>query len=377
VKFLLFRQIQNDCWQNYSFDRFASNRLSYWFWHDAFAMAQRGEPPRKIFSRKNGTRTKKKGIFVGEGLSFLATIALVMEYMRNSLIFSLLAISAIATHVDASAQTDSAHSLNVMSFNLRYNNPEDGVNAWPLRKELVANTLRFHHADLIGVQEALHGQLEDLSEMLPEFKWLGVGRDDGKTQGEYSAILYRHARFELLEQGNFWLSENPQQAGSVGWDAAITRIVTWAKFRDLHSGETFYHFNTHFDHMGQKAREESAKLLRARIAQIPTKFQVIVTGDFNAEETSAVYRTMTEERAAQGKTTQLRTLKNTRDISALPHHGPLWTFHGFGKAQPRTRIDYIFVSEGVRVLRHAAIYDFGEEHYPSDHLPVLAEVLLE
>ncbi len=297
--------------------------------------------------------------------------------MRTFVIFTLLAVFAMAPHLDANAQTDAAHSINVMSFNLRYNNPEDGVHAWPLRKELVAKTLRFHQADLIGVQEALHEQLEDLSQMLPEYKWVGVGRDDGKMKGEYSAIVYRHARFELLEQGNFWLSENPQQAGSVGWDAAITRIVTWTKFRDLRSGASFFHFNTHFDHVGQKAREESAKLLRARITQVPSALPVIVTGDFNAEELSPVYKFLTAESHTQGTPTQLRTLENTRYISALPHHGPAWTFHGFGKAQQRIWIDYIFVSEGVRVLRHAAIYDYGEERYPSDHLPVLAEVLLD
>ena len=258
-----------------------------------------------------------------------------------------------------------------MSFNLRYNTPNDGVHAWPLRKELVATTIRFHRAEVIGVQEALHDQMMDLEQMLPEYKWVGVGRDDGKTQGEYAAIFYRHARFELLASGNFWLSEKPEQAGSVGWDAAITRLVTWAKLRDGGSGKTFFHFNTHFDHMGQQAREESAKLLRARITAIAGTEAVVLTGDFNATEASPVYKILVEAAPP------LRMLKNARALSTLPHHGPDWTFHGFGKTTERTTIDFIFVSEGMRVLRHAALFEYGEERYPSDHLPVFAEVVLE
>lgn len=269
------------------------------------------------------------------------------------------------------ARDDGAHTINVMSFNLRYNTPNDGAHAWPERKELVATTIRFHRADVIGVQEALHDQMRDLEQTLPEHKWVGAGRDDGKTQGEYAAIFYRHARFELLESGSFWLSEKPEQAGSVGWDAAITRMVTWAKFRDLRSGKTFFHFNTHFDHLGQKAREESAKLLRARITALAREAAVVLTGDFNATEASPVYKILVAE--AQPR----RWLKNARTISTLPHHGPDWTFHGFGKAPERTTIDFIFVSEAVRVLRHAALYEYGEERYPSDHLPVFAEVILK
>ena len=273
--------------------------------------------------------------------------------------------------VAPTAGQESAPTINAMSFNLRYNTPNDGVHAWPLRKELVATTIRFHRAEVIGVQEALHDQMMDLEQMLPEYKWVGVGRDDGKTQGEYAAIFYRHARFELLASGNFWLSEKPEQAGSVGWDAAITRLVTWAKLRDGGSGKTFFHFNTHFDHMGQKAREESAKLLRARITAIAGTEAVVLTGDFNATEASPVYKILVEAAPP------LRMLKNARALSTLPHHGPDWTFHGFGKATERTTIDFIFVSEGMRVLRHAALFEYGEERYPSDHLPVFAEVVLE
>lgn len=294
-----------------------------------------------------------------------------MMRMRTTMIFSLLAIFAIGLPLGANAQENAAHSINVMSFNLRYNTPNDGANAWPERKELVATTIFFHRADLLGVQEALHEQMLDMQQTLTEFKWVGVGRDDGKTQGEYSAIFYRHARFEMIEHGNFWLSETPEQVGSVGWDAAITRIVTWARFKDKRSGKTFLFCNTHFDHMGQKAREESAKLLRARSAALARNVPIIITGDFNANEASLVYQTM----IAPPEKDQ-RIMKNARALSALPHVGPAWTFHGFGKATERPWIDYIFVSEGVRVLRHAALYEYGEERYPSDHLAVFAELEL-
>jgi endonuclease/exonuclease/phosphatase family metal-dependent hydrolase len=267
-------------------------------------------------------------------------------------------------------------SVNVMSFNIRYNNPDDGENAWPHRKELVANTILFHRADLVGVQEALKGQLDDLSILLPDYAWLGKGRDDGGEKGEYSAILYRKGRFDLLQSGTFWLSEAPERPGSIGWDAAITRVVTWAKFEDKYSSKEFYLFNTHFDHIGERARQESAKLILKRIQDLAAATGVIVTGDFNSPETSPAYQTLT---GAQTQATLKKEafLFDTRSESNLPHFGPAYTFHGFGQATERTRIDYIFVSRHFKVLRHAALAEPVEGRYASDHLPVLAEVDLE
>jgi endonuclease/exonuclease/phosphatase family metal-dependent hydrolase len=152
------------------------------------------------------------------------------------------------------------HYLRVMTFNIRYDEPRDKENAWPNRKELVASMIRFHHADLVGLQEALKRQLDDLEKLLPEYAWVGVGRGDGKTEGEYSAILYRKIRFTYLASSTFWLSETPDVA-SMGWDAAYPRIVTWVKLKDNRTSKTFFHFNTHFDNRGVLAREESSKLL--------------------------------------------------------------------------------------------------------------------
>jgi endonuclease/exonuclease/phosphatase family metal-dependent hydrolase len=186
-----------------------------------------------------------------------------MSWKRNSLIIALIAISAYAA---VGQPTGSSIALRAMSFNIRYDEPRDGVNAWSNRKTKVGDVIRFHKADLVGVQEALLSQLRDLERMLPDFEWCGVGRTDGKESGEYSAILYRKARFQLLECKTFWLSETPDKPGSMGWDAAYPRIVTWARFRDHGSGRTFFHFNTHFDHRGQKARVESAALILTKIA---------------------------------------------------------------------------------------------------------------
>ncbi len=267
----------------------------------------------------------------------------------------------------------SSASVNVMTFNIRYNNPNDGENAWPRRQELVANLVRFHEIDLLGVQEALKDQMDDLSQLLPELSWIGVGRDDGRTKGEFSAILFRQTRFTLLQQGTFWLSPTPELPGSIGWDAAITRVCTWGKFRDRNTGKIFLLFNTHFDHIGEKARGESAKLILKNLQALAPTEPIIVTGDFNANENSVVYQTLT---ASTNENSNFRLL-DTHIISQLPHYGPLWTFHGFGAATERPMIDYIFVNHRVTVRRHGTIAEAIDGRYASDHLPVMTELVLD
>lgn len=257
--------------------------------------------------------------------------------------------------------------VRVMSFNIRYNEPRDGVNAWPNRKQKVADVIRFHKADLIGVQEAQIGQLEDLEKLLPDFAWCGVGRTDGKRDGEYSAILYRKQRFKILECITFWLSETPDAAGSKGWDAAFPRIVTFAKFRDIRSKKTFYHFNTHFDHMGVKARLESAKMIIGRIKNASGGAQSILTGDLNVKEDTEAYKTLAA--ADSG-------LKDARYTSINGHFGGASTFNAFKEMQPGNKIDYIFVTPGIRVFEHGILSDNWDGLWASDHLPVLAEVVL-
>jgi endonuclease/exonuclease/phosphatase family metal-dependent hydrolase len=155
-----------------------------------------------------------------------------------------------------------SQEVNVMTFNIRYNTKNDSLNAWPYRKDNAASQIRFHNVHILGVQESLHEQMMDLSQLLLKYKYTGVGRDDGKIKGEYSAIFYDTTRLKLMESSTFWLSLTPDVPGSKSWDAAITRIVTWAKFKDAISKKIFYVFNTHFDHIGKEARRESAKLLK-------------------------------------------------------------------------------------------------------------------
>jgi endonuclease/exonuclease/phosphatase family metal-dependent hydrolase len=253
----------------------------------------------------------------------------------------------------------------VMTFNIRYNNPQDGPNAWPHRIEMVASMIRFHKADIVGLQEALLGQLNDLQEQLPEYTWFGAGRDDGDKKGEFSAILYKPADFELLKQSTFWLSETPNTPGK-GWDAMLPRVVTWGRFRHKESKNIFYIFNTHFDHRGEMARRESAKLLVRKVSEIAEDSPFVVTGDFNSDPDSKPYDIITNK------------LVDSRKVSRQPPHGPVSTSTGFRNIDPeRQPIDYVFVKPGLQVLSHGTLSDTMHGRFPSDHLPVIAEILIE
>jgi endonuclease/exonuclease/phosphatase family metal-dependent hydrolase len=272
-----------------------------------------------------------------------------------------------------SAQSD---PLRLMSFNIRLPNPGDGINYWDNRRSLVTSVVQFHRADLLGVQEAFRRQLDELVSDMPEYDWFGVCRTDGSIHpdpdNEFSAILYRKDRFERLDGNTFWLSETPDTVGSKGWDAALPRIVTWAKFRDKSNGNIFFHFNTHFDHMGERAREESAKLLLEKVKNIAGEKPVVITGDFNSTDTSAAYKTMTSNTVAYHFTDALL-------VSKQPHHGPMGTFSGSFTLPGvgENRIDFIFIHGHVIVNTHAIISDSWDGRLPSDHLPVLAEIVLK
>lgn len=287
-----------------------------------------------------------------------------MGHYIRALIIAFCAVTSAG--INETYAQPAAKPLRVMSFNIRYDEPRDKENAWPNRKELVASMIRFHRADLVGVQEALKHQLEDLEKLLPGYHWVGVGRDDGKEAGEFSAILYRKSRLAIIENATFWLAEKPSVPGSKGWDAAFPRIVTWAKFQDSASGKTFFHFNTHFDHRGVRAREESARLLLERIESIAGSTPLIVTGDFNFNEASTGYKILV------GKD----SLRDARYASQHGHHGPTSTFNEFKALVPEWRIDYVMVKGSVKVLQHGALADTWDGQFPSDHLPVLAEVLI-
>ena len=255
--------------------------------------------------------------------------------------------------------------LRVMTFNIRYNEPRDNENAWPNRKEKAAGVIRFHKADIVGVQEALIGQLKDLEVLLPDFTWCGAGRDDGMEKGEFSAILYRKGRFKLLDSKTTWLSETPLVAGSKGWGAHYARVITWAKFYDRVTKKTFFHLNTHFDHEIERSRQESARIMLKQASELPGKLPFIITGDFNTVEDSEPYRILT----AAGN-----HIKDAGHSSLNPNFGPTSTFNAFGPLQPKRKIDYIFVRDDVIVTEHGVLADQWDGLWASDHLPVLAEI---
>lgn len=280
------------------------------------------------------------------------------------LFFGMILACSFADPTPASGKAQNNATFNIVTYNVRMNTSADGVNAWPLRKDKVAGLLRFHRADIFNLQEALPEQLDDLAASFPEFDHVGVGRDDGKRLGEHMLIFYRKSRFQKLDDGMFWLSENPSKPG-LGWDAVCNRTVTWIKLKDLVSGKTLLVFDTHFDHRGKIARDESAKLILKSIKEINKEnLPVILTGDFNlTKETTPIQLILTE-------------LKDSRDQSKETPYGPEGTSGGFDvKVMPRT-IDYIFINGKVEVKRQGTLSDSFGLYYPSDHLPVLAEILI-
>ena len=272
---------------------------------------------------------------------------------------------AISFIVSTSIQSQ---ELNVMTFNIRYNTKNDSLNAWPYRKDNAASQIKFHNVHVLGVQEALHEQIMDLGQSLTKYKFTGVGRDDGKTKGEYSAIFYDTTRLKLIESSTFWLSLTPEVPGSKGWDANITRIVTWAKFRDLLNKKTFFVFNTHFDHIGQEARRESAKLIKQKVKDIAGTIPVIITGDFNAHPSDEPIKILVDEND-QNK------FIDAKAVSAAPHYGPQGTFNGFGsKERDSEPIDFIFIKGKWKVLQHATLSQTWGGRFSSDHFPVFAKL---
>ena len=260
-----------------------------------------------------------------------------------------------------------AQQMNIITFNIRYNTPNDGVNAWPNRIEMVSGLLKFYEPDIFGFQEALVGQIEDIQNTLPEYEWFGVGRDDGKNAGEFSPVFFNKNKFILIENGTFWLSETPEKP-SKGWDAALNRIVTWGKFKSKVTGKQFLVFNTHFDHIGIEARKNSATLIRKKIEEMTANknLPVILTGDFNL--------TPEKEPIILIK----KFLRDSREVTEETPYGPVGTFNSFNWNAPMDkRIDYIFVYGGISVLKYAVLTDSKDQRFPSDHLPVFAKVQLK
>jgi endonuclease/exonuclease/phosphatase family metal-dependent hydrolase len=252
--------------------------------------------------------------------------------------------------------------INVMSYNIRLNTASDGVNAWPNRKDNVKALVKFYDTDILCVQEALPEQFDALVENT-DFDVVGVGRDDGKRKGEFSAIYFNKNRFIKKDGGTFWLSLTPD-VPSKGWDAALNRICSWVKLYDKLNKKEFIVFNTHYDHIGVQARIESAKLIKQKIQEIAPKLPVVFTGDLNVTpETEAI-------------ATIKSFLTDTKEISIEPPYGPSGTFNGFKWDSPlKDKIDYIFVNKEFKVQKFAVLSDSKDQRYYSDHLPVFVRLI--
>lgn len=257
----------------------------------------------------------------------------------------------------------SAQSHQFATFNVRYANPNDTGNLWEDRLPHVMSLIQFHKIGLFGTQEGLSHQVKQMSDGLG-YEYLGVGRDDGAEKGEYTAILFDPKLYKLEDSGTFWLSPTPETP-SKGWDASLNRICSWGKFKDQNNQE-FYVFNVHYDHIGQQAREESSKLVVAKVKEINSKnLPVILMGDFNVTPENPAYTTITSDPNWQ----------DARLISKIPAYGPKGTFSAFDwERMPDGIIDHIFVQGKMEVIRHGILTDNYGLKYPSDHFPVMVEI---
>lgn len=284
-------------------------------------------------------------------------------------------------------------AVTIMSFNIRYGTARDGDDAWPRRRELVIDRIRAHDPDVIGLQEALRFQIDELLAAFPAYSSLGVGRDDGKDAGEHAAVLYRKARLKpaapksdsppqaaatVRPHGDFWFSDTPTKPGSKSWGNSITRICTWARFEDAATSRPFYVFNVHLDHQSQPSRERSAVLLAERIAARAAPDPVIITGDFNAGEDNAAMRYLL------GKAESVPALKDSpkpdqpspalRDSFRVVHpNAPdVGTFNAFKGVVDGDKIDFVLIDDGWEVVAAEIDRTMPEGRCPSDHFPVVA-----
>jgi len=286
--------------------------------------------------------------------------------MKTFLVLISLLLSLAASIRADPATNASPLALTVMTYNLRFASPNP-PNAWPTRRPLMRELIRKLAPDVMGTQEGIFSQLKDLAADLPEFDWIGLGREGG-SRGEFMAVFYSKTRLDTLAYDHFWLSDNPEVMNSATWGNTYRRMVTWVKFRDRATGTEFYLFNTHFDHQVQAAREKSAKLVRKRIAALNTKLPVLLIGDFNsAAGVNPAYKTLT----GGGFLTDAW-------LAAPERRGEgVGTFNDFKAEVPNgERIDWILTRGDVAVER-AEMSTFSRNgQFPSDHFPVVATIRL-
>ncbi|SDD12639.1 endonuclease/exonuclease/phosphatase family protein [Pedobacter soli] len=259
-----------------------------------------------------------------------------------------------------------AQQITIGTFNIRYDNPRDSGNLWVDRAPIVSNLIRFHGFDILGIQEGLKNQLDDMSAALPEYARYGKGRDDGKDAGEHSAIYYKKDRFKLLKSGDFWLSETPDVPGK-GWDVTCcNRICSWVYLEDVKTKKQFYAFNVHYDHQGVIARRESSKLILKKISEIAGNKPVLLTGDFNGGRDSEWYKTIATS----------NQLVDVHSKVKFPYANNS-SSNGFRIPRGTSVIDHIFMSNQFSASKWGILTDTYYGKFPSDHFPVLAEVTLK
>jgi endonuclease/exonuclease/phosphatase family metal-dependent hydrolase len=288
------------------------------------------------------------------------------------LVGGLLSASLSVGLAQVPAQTSPREPLTVMSFNIRYGTAKDGENHWTARREMLFDVVCEQDADLVGLQEALASQIDEIVAAVPMYAVVGVGRDDAARAGEYSAILFRKDRFRVAEAGTFWFSDTPSVPGSKSWGNNITRICTWARFVDR-DGRSFYHFNLHLDHESQPSRERSTELLKQRIdARAVAKEPVVVTGDFNVGERNPALPVLVGRGPGDGTAAFLDTFRVRH-----PDDTAVGTFTAFKYgATGGEKIDYVLVQPGTDVLAADIVRTSRNERYPSDHFPIVARVRL-
>ncbi len=294
--------------------------------------------------------------------------------------FPILVLTSLALHAASATQPATrpgapAGDLRVMTFNIRYGTANDGPDRWTQRRGLVFDVLRRHRPDVLGLQEALRFQLDEIRAAVPGYAEIGVGRNDGQEGGEYTAILYRQDRLRLVESGTFWLSDTPEVPGSKTWGNSLPRICTWGRFEDRTTGGAFYVYNTHLDHQSQPSRERSVELLARRVAgRAAADAPVIITGDFNAAERNPAVRYLLGE--AKGAATRLAADQRIRFMDTFralhPQAKEFGTFNDFKGTAAGDKIDYILTLPGVKILEAEMLHDHSDGRYPSDHFPVFA-----
>jgi len=285
----------------------------------------------------------------------------------------MLAVCAIAVAALFAASPSSAQvRLKMMTFNIRYDNPADSIYNWSHRKDMVYEVMDSVKPDVAGLQEVLFSQLTELKGRLKDYSFFGVGRDDGEIKGEFVPVMYKTSRFSKVDGSYFWLSKTPDVAGSKSWKTACTRMVTWVMLRDRQTNMVFFVFNTHFDHASEEARVESARLLKAKIAEITSGRPVIICGDFNSTSEGEAYKILT---ATSATAVYFRDSRLCAPDS-LSRKEPLYSFGGFPfQAQNGNIIDFIFTGSRPpwKTVAYHVVTISRSGRYPSDHLPVTAE----